>query len=207
MHKLIYFFLFSADARCIVSGSGSEMLQFTTFDKKNYKYAGVCKYSLVKDDVTNAFSVNVQHSYVTPSTVAVKLVEVVVKTPDNSLVTVTMDTTLVAMVNGTAVTNGYKMADVLVLDITSSTLTLTLLSAKVKVVVSSDGFTEVVASREWQTRVSGLCGDYNEAAADDLTTRDGTVYTDADKMADSLRVGGKCLCDKKVHISSPTTYS
>lgn len=187
-----------SDSKCTVSGSGTENIQYSTFDGKLYTFNGVCKYILAEDNVNNSFSIRIHQGYKhhsAPTTYQVNKVQVLLKTSNNVEVTVTLDTRLIAKVGKSVVKNGFIMPQVYMVENSNSTVSVTLLALKVKVTLSLDGSTEVVASRDWQEKLSGLCGDYNKRAADDQRSKKGKVYKDSTKFASSWRAGSRCICE------------
>ncbi|XP_064642291.1 BMP-binding endothelial regulator protein-like [Lineus longissimus] len=184
-----------AEAVCTISQAGSKTLAYKSFDDHHFKYDGVCKYLLTKDTEENTFVVRLQNGYFTPDVIGAKRVQIYVKVNSTAMLSVSIERGLVVKVNKTRVQLPYEVKDVFRVTKNNETVDFIMMSG-LKIRYANDGHVQVIVSKIWEDRLSGLCGNFNGLSADDTTGRDGHVYGKEAAFASTWRIGGKCSCDR-----------
>ena len=63
-----------------------------------------------------------------------------------------------------------------------------------KVVWDGHSYVEVSVASRYRTKMTGLCGNYNGDADDDMRGRDQMMYKNSEEFGDTWRVGSKAAC-------------
>ncbi|KAG5673745.1 hypothetical protein PVAND_003765 [Polypedilum vanderplanki] len=171
---------------------------FRTFDGKFYSFQGACKYQLTADCVTHTFSIRIindgrikkHSSYI--KTITLKMADIKIN----------LGQRLRVKVNGTKIDSlPYNVDKSVKIFKTLNEELIVETHLGIKIIYDGYNFLQVEAPYTYKQKLCGLCGNYNNVARDDLTTRSGLMVHDNDvkKFAESWRVGGMKACSRKPH--------
>lgn len=180
------------DGVCTVFGDP----HYRTFDGKSYTFRGSCKYQLTSDCSNHTFGIRVTNDArdtrlsAWTKTISLKIGDLKVNLGQKMRV----------KVNGERVNVPFRLDNRV--DI-NKTLDSVLVTSYIGVKLLWDGisFLEVTVPTAYRGKLCGLCGNFNSAAKDDLTSRHGKLLTDPVTFGHSWAVGAKKICSRKKHHS------
>ena len=169
---------------CLPSGGICQLLggsHYTTFDGLVYHFRGHCEYVLTEDCINEDFKIHVINDG--GSVTTTKTVIVYVRQTGY----IRFYQEMLVEINGIKVNHfPYRIpSDGSV--ITKQNNRLQLLLASSGVLVWWDGFytVQVIVPSSYKNRTCGLCGQHNGVVSDDLTERNGLVYTASNPLCTS----------------------
>lgn len=183
---------FENDGICTVFGDP----HYKTFDGKFYSFQGTCKYQLTADCVDHSFSIRVTNDGRSTrfsswtKTVTFKM----------GGFKVNLGQKLRIKVNATRVQLPYKNGNYLhIYQKENDDLIVVETHLGIKLLWDGHNYIQVQVPVNYKNKLCGLCGNYNNAARDDLMTRKGANMTDLEvwQFAESWRVGGIQPCSRK----------
>ncbi|KAG5888852.1 hypothetical protein JTB14_037690 [Gonioctena quinquepunctata] len=184
------------EAACMVFGDP----HYKTFDGSIYSFKGIGKYQLVADCIDHTFSVRVANAVMEGSSsmtkrVAIRYLNVRINLQQKGRI----------KYNGTIVKAPFKVDGKFRAEKKEENAVEIVLNNGVKVFWNFRSFVEVIAPPTLKDKVCGLCGTFNHAVQDDLTTRSGRVVSDKEILAfgASWCIGKKSDCEKKIKQHRP----
>ncbi|XP_028285469.1 zonadhesin, like isoform X2 [Parambassis ranga] len=181
---------------CIASGDP----HYTTFDKRTYNFMGNCSYLMSKpcnDTTLPYFEVHAdnEHRHNTPTISYVKAVHVYVH-----MVKVSILKGGTVQVNGT--NTNLPVAPAHGVSVFKSGKHYTV-SLNFGVTVRYDGnhFMDIKVIKDYQSKLCGLCGDYDGDAKDDFRKPDGTLTSNPNDFGHSWNTDPEC--NKKPNTTIP----
>lgn len=167
---------------------------YKTFDGKFFSFKGSCKYQLTADCLNNTFSIRVTNdgrntrSSSWTKTVTLKM----------GSLKVNLGQKLRVKVNGTRVFPPYKLGTDLDIRRTDDGVSV-VTGIGIDLLWDGNNFLQVQAAASYKNKLCGLCGNYNNVWRDDLTSRRGINYSDAEvwRFANSWKVGGIKACSRR----------
>ena len=154
-------------ARCYAYGDP----HFTTFDSQSHDFQGLCEYVLARDCVGDDFRVHIKNEerrddgYTWPSAVAIKV------SIDNFVIKLWGNRTVI--VNNAEVVSLPHELNGVSLSRKHEVVTVKLSHSGLVVRWTPKHFVEVTVPPDYESRMCGLCGQYNGNPRDDLESADG----------------------------------
>ena len=177
--------VFSATGVCTVFGDP----HYRTFDGKIYNFQGPCKYLLAEDEVGKMFSIRVRNDARTsPWFTWTRMLSVYLGGTKIGL-----HQRLVVKVDRKRVKLPFKNSAEYSI-VRSGNNVIFEAALGVKITWDGDSFVEVSVSSRFKRRMSGLCGNYNGLATDDMMGRDHRLYFDGEQFGTTWRVGSQAAC-------------
>lgn len=169
---------------------------YKTFDGKFFSFQGSCKYQLTNDCHGHTFSIRVTNDI--RSTMHSSWTKTVTLKMGN--LKVNLGQKMRVKVNGSRIIPPHRLGDTLKI-YKNAEDDMVIVETYLGIKLSWDGynFLQVQVPTSYKNKLCGLCGNYNNTARDDLTTRNGILKPDNKvwQFANSWRVGGNKACARK----------
>ncbi|XP_074649102.1 BMP-binding endothelial regulator protein-like [Tubulanus polymorphus] len=181
----------AAHSICSVTNSNKDYLSYASFDGFNYKFGGTCRYTLLQDVADRLINIRVKNEYHPYPTVRTKLVTIIV-----SSLSIGLHRDLDIRVNRSKIAVPFKHENFTIEVVKNATVVVNMING-FRLTWSKQGDINVYVTANWQNKLGGLCGNFNQVVKDDSKMKiKQEIVSDSEVFAKSWRVGGKCNCDE-----------